>query len=129
MKVWVLVTQLPSSLQSHGLWPSRLLCPWSGKWAATPSSGDLPHSGSPTLWAESLLSKLAGSLDNRNWKIQSVVEGNNLSCSISRVNPFSNWLSLQAPDYINQFIHSINYKWAIKIKQRAEDNQHPEWQQ
>ena len=32
-----------NSLQPHGLWPARILCPWSG--LPFPTPGDLPDSG------------------------------------------------------------------------------------
>ena len=53
-----------NSLQAHGLYPARLLCPWGffrqeyGSGLPCPPPGDLPNSGiehrSPTLQADSL---------------------------------------------------------------------------
>ena len=55
---------MSDSLQPHGLWPTRLLCPWGFFWQQywsglpCPSPGDLPDPGikprSPTLQANSL---------------------------------------------------------------------------
>ena len=55
---------MSNSLQPHGLWPTRLLCPWGffrqQYWSGLPCSppGDLPNPGikprSPTLQANSL---------------------------------------------------------------------------
>ena len=57
---------ISNSLQPHGLWPTRLLCPWDfpGKSIGSPfpPPGDLSDPGiecqSPALQADSLLSKL-----------------------------------------------------------------------
>ena len=59
-----------NSLRSHGLWPTRLLCPWGFSrkeyWSGLPCPppGDLPNSGieprSPPLWMDSLPSEPPG---------------------------------------------------------------------
>ena len=59
-----------NSLQTHGLQPTRLLCPWdfpgkdTGVGLPFPSPGDLPNpgieAGSPALQADSLLTELQG---------------------------------------------------------------------
>ena len=72
MCCYCLVAQLcPTLLLPHGLWPSRLLCPWGspgkniGVGLLYPSSGDLPNLGieptSPVLQADSLLLSHQGS--------------------------------------------------------------------
>ena len=57
------------SLQPHGLWPARLLCPWdfsvkNGSELPFPSPGDLPdpvtEPRSPALQADSLRSEPPG---------------------------------------------------------------------
>ena len=60
---------MSDSLQPHGLWPARLLCPWvfsrQEYWSGLPCSplGDLPNPGiepwAPTLQGDSLLSEPA----------------------------------------------------------------------
>ena len=60
---------MSNSLQPHGLWPTRLLCPWDSPSKNTevvpcPPSGDLPNPGikprSPALQADSLSSDPPG---------------------------------------------------------------------
>jgi len=82
VQVWVRVSlsALPNSLQSHGLQPTRLLCPWTAAhqaplsmgfsrqecWSGLPfpSPRDIPgpgmEPGSPALQADSLPSELQG---------------------------------------------------------------------
>ena len=65
-----LVTQPCPTLQSHGLWPTRLLCSWGFSrqqyWSRLHAllQGNLPNSEielrSPTLQADSLLSEVSG---------------------------------------------------------------------
>ena len=65
---------MPDSLQSHGLYPIRLLCPWvfsrQEYWSGLPCPppGNLPNPGiepmSPTLQVDSLLSEPPGKLKN-----------------------------------------------------------------
>jgi len=68
----VLVAQSCETLQSHGLHPAKILCPWEFSreeyWSGLPcpSPENLPNTGietgSPALQEDSLVSKLKGSL-------------------------------------------------------------------
>ena len=71
-KVKVLVTQLSDYSQSHGLYPTRLFCPWNsagrntGSGLSLPSSGDITERGIepryPALQGDSLPTEPPGGL-------------------------------------------------------------------
>ena len=75
-----------NSLQPHGLWPTRLLCPWGFSrqeyWSGLPCPPPwhLPNPGikprSPALWADSLLSEPPRKLliNNSNFPSGTVVK-------------------------------------------------------
>ena len=83
-----------SSLRPHGLWPTRLLCPWGLSrqeyWSGLPCPplGDLPNPGielrSPTLQADFLLPEPPRKPKNAGVGNQSLFQGNFL-------NKESNW--------------------------------------
>ena len=76
---------ISDSLQPHGLWPTRLLCPWGfsrqehSSGLPCPSPGDLPKPGTeprcPALQADSLLSEPPGKPKNTGVGSLSLLHG------------------------------------------------------
>ena len=82
MLSWSVVSD---NLQSHGLWPARLLCPWGFSrqkyWSGLPCPppGDLPNPGmeprSPALQADSLSPETPGNPKNTGVRSLSLLQG------------------------------------------------------